>query len=298
MIEAQRQQAFPGSDIVIEQRLDPGANYDRAVVSYRSEGLKIYALMTVPRGQKPAGGWPAVVFNHGYIPPRQYQTTERYVAYVNRLARSGYIVFKSDYRGHGNSEGEPRSYGYPDYTTDVLNAFASVKRYPDADANRIGMWGHSMGGYLTLRAMVISREIRAGVIWAGVVGSYAEVANMWFNRRPGTGGIPGDSRQWRETLYAEYGTPEENPAFWDAISATSYLTDLSGPLQLHHAATDTHVPVELSRQLSARVKATGGDVEYFEYANDDHNLSANFTQAMNRSIAFFDRAFNQTGQTG
>lgn len=144
MIEAQRQQDYPGSAIVVEQTLDPGSNYDRAIVSYRSEGLKIYALMTVPRGERPFGGWPAIVFNHGYIPPRQYRTTERYVAYVDGLARSGYIVFKSDYRGHGNSEGEPRSYGYPDYTTDVLNALTSVAQFNGADPNRVAMWGHSM----------------------------------------------------------------------------------------------------------------------------------------------------------
>ena len=47
-----------------------------------------------------------VIFNHGYIPPAQHRTTERYVAYVDAFARNGYIVFRSDYRGHGNSEGE------------------------------------------------------------------------------------------------------------------------------------------------------------------------------------------------
>ena len=34
------------------------------------------------------------------------------------------------------------------------------------------MWGHSMGGYITLRSMVITNTIKAGVIWAGVVGPY------------------------------------------------------------------------------------------------------------------------------
>ncbi|NIO68452.1 MAG: hypothetical protein GTN71_05245, partial [Anaerolineae bacterium] len=101
MIEVMRQQAYPGSEITIEETLDPGSNYDRYIASYLSEGLKIYALLTVPRGEKPESGWPVVLFNHGYIPPDQYRTTERYVAYVDAFARNGYIVFKSDYRGHG-----------------------------------------------------------------------------------------------------------------------------------------------------------------------------------------------------
>jgi len=87
-----RKREYPGSDIVVEQTLAPGANYNRYVASYQSDGLKIYALMTVPMGQKPKTGWPAIIFNHGFIPPDQYRTTERYVAYVDALARSGYIV--------------------------------------------------------------------------------------------------------------------------------------------------------------------------------------------------------------
>lgn len=179
-LQAMRGREYPGSDIVIEQVLPSGDNYDRYIASYLSEGLKIYALLTVPRGEKPATGWPAIIFNHGFIQPEVYRTTERYVAYVDHLARNGYIVFKSDYRGHGDSEGEANgAYGSPDYVVDVLNALASMKRYPDADPNRIGMWGHSMGGYITLRSMVISRDIKAGVIWAGVVGSYPDLFTRW-----------------------------------------------------------------------------------------------------------------------
>ena len=161
-----RMTPYPGSDITIEQELARGANYRRYYASYLSQGLKIYALLTIPDGEQPATGWPAIVFNHGYIPPAQYRTTERYVAYVDWLARSGYIVFRIDYRGNDRSEGVASgAYGSPGYTVDVLNAVASLKRFPQANPNRIGMWGHSMGGFLTLRAMVISPDIKAGVIW-------------------------------------------------------------------------------------------------------------------------------------
>ena len=181
-IEVMRQQAYPGSEIVFEQTLTPGANYDRYVVSYLSDGYKIHALMTVPTGPKPASGWPVIIFNHGFIPPAQYRTTERYLAYVDAIARSGYIVFKSDYRGHGSSEGTPEGgYGTPAYTDDVLNALSSVKAYRDADPNRIGMWGHSMGGQLTLRAMVVSKDVKAGVIWGGVVAPYPNVFDRTAN---------------------------------------------------------------------------------------------------------------------
>ena len=294
-ISAMRAREYPGSDVVVESVLDPGVNYNRYIVSYLSEGLKIYALMTVPNGEKPATGWPVVIFNHGFIPPDVYVTTERYVAYVDLIARSGYIVFRSDYRGHGNSEGEARgAYSSPDYTVDVLNAVATMKRYPDADPNRIGMWGHSMGGYITLRSMVITKDIKAGVIWAGVVGSYPDLLSRW-RRGPGAS-VPPTPRpgSWRVSLMETYGAPEENPEFWNSISANSYLTDLSGPIQLHHGTADEDVPLEFSETLFYQMLEAEQYVELYKYDGDNHNISNYFSTAMQRTIEFFDRFVKQS----
>jgi dienelactone hydrolase len=285
-----RDQSFPGSEVTIEETLEPGPNYNRHIASYRSEGLKIFALLTVPYGERPESGWPVIIFNHGYIPPEQYRTTDRYVAYVDGFARSGYIVFRSDYRGHGFSEGQARGgYGSPDYTVDILNAIETMKNYPEADPERVGMWGHSMGGYITLRSMVASEDIKAGVIWAGVVASYPDLLERWTRRAGSSDAPPSRPRSWRVTLAETFGTPEENPIFWDSISANSYLEDLSGPVQLHHGTGDTHVPIEFSASLNEQIQAAGRLVEYYEYQGDDHNLSNAFSLAMGRSIAFFDQ---------
>jgi dipeptidyl aminopeptidase/acylaminoacyl peptidase len=244
--------------------------------------LKIYAMMTIPWGEKPPTGFPVVIFNHGYIPPDQYRTTERYVAYVDAFARNGYIVVKSDYRGHGDSEGDAESaYGSPGYVIDVLNALASARRYPDADPNRIGMWGHSMGGYITLRAMVAQQDIKAGVIWAGVVASYDDLFESWF------GG--GNRRGWRSDAVERYGTPDDNPTFWNALSANSYLADLSGPIQLHHGTGDTSVPYAYSVTLDEQIRAAGRFVELFLYPNDDHNIATNRDNALTLSVVFFNQ---------
>jgi dipeptidyl aminopeptidase/acylaminoacyl peptidase len=299
MIEVMRQQTYPGSELVIEQELAPGSNYDRYIVSYQSEGLKIYALLTMPQGETPESGWPVIVFNHGYIPPDQYRTTERYVAYVDTFARNGYIVFRSDYRGHGDSEGEASSaYGAPDYTVDVLNGMASVKGHPDADPGRVGMWGHSMGGTITLRAMVVTDDIKAGVIWAGVVAPYPDLWERWqrrFSERPtptpNPDGTPG--RRWTQELL-EYGTFEKNPTFWASIDPTFHLDDLSGPLQLHHGTADESVPVEYSENLYVQLEEMGQTAELYVYPGDNHNISNSFGTAMQRSVQFFDQHVKRT----
>jgi dipeptidyl aminopeptidase/acylaminoacyl peptidase len=288
-ISLMRQRAYPGSEITLEQELDPGANYRRYYASYLSDGLRIYALLTIPNGEMPEGGWPGIVFNHGYIAPNEYVTTERYIAYVDLLARAGYVVFRIDYRGHDRSEGNARgAYGDPGYTVDVLNAVSALQQFDQVNPAKIGMWGHSMGGYLTLRAMVISPDIKAGVIWAGVVASYPDMLTRW--RRPGpTPVISTSTRRWRIEWLEAYGAPDQNPQFWASISANSYLDEISGPLQLHHGTADESVPLEFSESLAAQMQAAGQPVELYIYDGDNHNLSASFSTAMTRSIEFFDR---------
>jgi len=295
-IEYMRRQEYPGSDIVIEQTLPPGSNYDRYIASYKSDGLKIYALLTVPQGEKPQTGWPVIIFNHGYIPPEQYRTTEKYLAYADAFSRNGYIVFKSDYSGHGNSEGKPEgAYYSPAYTIDVLNAVSSMKKYKEADPERIGMWGHSMGGTVTLRSMVVTGDIKAGEIWAGVVASYQDLANNWHhpvhNPQPF---VPSQREQaarrpGRQELIDKYGSFEANPQFWQSISPIAFVKDISGPIQLQHGTTDEEVPLLFSQRLDEALKKAGKTVEFFTYEGDNHNLSNDLDLALQRSVEFFDR---------
>lgn len=295
-IAAARSRDYPGSELITEQTLAPGVNYDRYIVSYKSDGLKQFALLTIPRGQRPATGWPVIVFNHGFIQPQQYRTTERYIAYTDAFSRNGYMLIRPDYRGHGSSEGRAAGgYGNDDYVTDVLNAFSTIRRHPDADPNRVGMWGHSMGGYITLRAMVLNPEIRAGVIWGGVVGSYPDMIYNWRSPPPAVVPTPaqtttgtGQQGSWRNVLLRDYGTPEQNPGFWASISANTYLADLPGPIQLHHGGADTSVPTSMSVTLDRQIREVGGSTELFIYPGDDHDISRSFGTAMNRSVAFMD----------
>lgn len=310
-IEVMREQSYTSSPITIEQTLDAGTNYNRYLVSYVSEGYTIYALMTVPFGSPPDSGWPVIIFNHGYIHPPDYRTTENYVTYMDMLASSGYIVFKSDFRGHGNSAGPivGGGYGSPGYTADVLNAIESLKNYEGADPDRFGMWGHSMGGQVTLRAMVVSQDIKAGVIWAGAIAPYSEIISQWSfggqerdddflsnilpeRNQSNDRTVQGWGQSfggWVEEFTATYGTYEQNPDFWETISPNSYLADLSGPIQIHHGTADWMVPLTWSEEFTQEMDAVNMPYEFYIYDDDDHNISGNYREAMQRTVAFFNQ---------
>lgn len=290
-ITALKSREYPGSKIEITSELPAAANYTQYLASYQSDGLKINGLLTIPNGEAPEGGWPAIVFNHGYIPPEQYRTNQRYESYVGGFARSGFIVFKPDYRGHGDSEGDPTgAYFSPGYTIDVLNAISSVRQLDNVNKDRIGLWGHSMGGHITLRAISVDPSIKAAVIWAGVVSDYPEflarrrAASSWQpSPRESTVNRPG-----RAQLLEQYGTPEQNPSFWQEISPWASLSELKTPIQLHHAKGDESVPWEYSQSLADRLQSLSQPVELFIYEGSNHNLSGTpFTLAMNRSVQFF-----------
>jgi len=300
-IVTMRKQIFPGSDIVIEETLSPRSNYSQYIASYQSEGLKIYGLLTIPTDPKPINGFPVIIFNHGYITPNTYVTTERYVAYVDAFARNGYIVFKPDYRGHGRSEGKPDgAYYSPAYAIDALNALSTIKQLKNpstsseliADPMRIGMWGHSMGGNIILRDIVINTtDIKAAVIWGGVVGSYDDLLNNWHKQI--TYQPPPDElalrNNNRKLLIDQYGTPETNPSFWKAIDPLSYISDITTPIQLHTGELDEEVPAEFSAAFYEKLILAKKSAEYYIYPFGNHDISSpNFETAMERSIKFFD----------
>lgn len=295
-IEPLKNREYPASEILVEETLTPETNYTRHIASYLSDGLKIYGLFTIPISEKPENGYPIIVFLHGYLDPVVYKTTERYVAYQDSLARNGFITFKPDLRGHGKSEGKPINSNFSqEYVIDTLNLMSALKKFPTANPNLIGMWGHSNGGGISMRAMEVSTEIKAAVIWAGVVGSYEDLlANYrskipWMNNR--------NPRMESEevldspdNLVKTYGEPNMNSPFWSKFDPYAFIQDINTPVQLHHGTNDTSVPVEISRHFYEVLKNTGKTVELYEYPGGDHNIaSPDFSTAMARTVEFFKK---------
>lgn len=292
-IAALRALDIQGSPITLEQQLANGASYSQYIASYISEGNKIYGLLTVPFGDPPPGGFKAIVFNHGYIPPDSYETTQRYVAYVSTLANHGFVVFKIDLRGHGNSEGEATgSYFSPGYTIDAIAALKSLQTLDYVDPQGIGMWGHSMAGNVVLRAMLVEPDIKAGVIWAGAVYSYDDFVKYRISdpsRPPSTGPETPSRRRSRE-LIETYGEPNSAEPYWHAVSLTANIDYLHSPLQIHHAVDDPVVNIGYSIDLSTVLAEHHKVYEFYQYAGGGHDInSPYFEDAMVLTVVFFQK---------
>lgn len=243
----------------------------------------------------PAGGWPAIVFVHGYIPPSLYKTEERYVAHIHALAQSGFVVFKIDLRGHGASEGEATgAYQSSDYVIDTLNAYAALEHADFVNPKAIGLWGHSMAGNITMRAWAAKPTIPAVVIWAGAVYTYLDLAQFGLNdtsyRPPPTSAEQTRQTSRRREMLEKVGSPSATSVFWQEVAPTSYLNDLKGAIELHHAIDDSVVNIGYSRGLMKLLDATSVPHELFEYPSGGHNIdNVNFTIAMQRTIDFFKK---------
>lgn len=245
-IEGLRKREFNGGEIKIEEVLPKESNFTPYIISYTSDNLKIYAAMNIPEG---IGPFPVILLNHGYYDTQTFQTGDGTNGMATILANNGYITLASDYRGHGKSEGQGGGH-QPEYAIDVLNLLASVKNIEKGDANRVGMWGHSMGGETSLRTVEATDAIKALVLWAPTLG----------------GGHSSDN------------------------SLMSNLTKIKTPISLHQGLSDTEVDPETSIILSDALKKEGKQLEYFEYEGQDHNFrNLGWDLISERTLDFYNK---------
>ena len=264
--------------------------YTAYMTSFDSDGFKVNGLLTIPTSTPGSTRFPAIVFVHGFIPPSTYETQKNYYDYVDYLSRNGFVVFKIDLRGHGNSQGEAGGgYFSSDYIIDLLHARAALAASDFVNPKGIGLWGHSMAGNVLLRAFAARPEIPAVAIWAGAVYTYADQQEFGINDnsyRPPTDNTARQRR--RGELRAAHGDFSPESLFWSQVAATNYLTDLRGAIEIHHAVDDTVVDIGYSRNLMKLLDRTSIPHQLFEYPSGGHNISGtSFTQAMNRTVEFF-----------
>lgn len=283
-IEALRARSYPGGPITIVRTLETTPAFTRTLIAYPSDGLRITGIMNIPSG---AGPFPVLILNHGYVTPPSVSGT--YLRdYADYYASHGYITISPDYRGYGGSDdGEnPFRIGY---AIDVLNLVSSVQALPQADANRIGMWGHSMGGGISTYVMVIDPRVKAFVLYGAMSADAAEnwrhIRAMWDRSGPD---------EWARLVG---GTPDELPEVYARLSPIHYLEYVRAPVSIHHGEADDQVPPAWSADLARRLQEVGVPVEYYSYPGASHTFRGDdWTLFMERTLAFFDRYVKNSGQ--
>ncbi|MBI3161544.1 MAG: acetylxylan esterase, partial [Chloroflexi bacterium] len=175
-IEGLRKHKYRSGEIVIREILLETETFTRYLIEYPSDGLTITGVMQVPRvGKSP---YPVIVMNHGFFSRTVYSAgdgTDRAAEFLNRR---GYLTVSSDYRSWGDADtGE--SLFYSGLAIDVVNLINALPSYPYADSNRIGMWGHSMGGGVTLKVLTVDARVRAAVLYSSVSADFEDIIERW-----------------------------------------------------------------------------------------------------------------------
>lgn len=162
-----------------ERALDGGESFSAYLVSYVHAGLELFAMVAVPRTKMPEAGFPVVIANHGYVPnPTNYGITaagidsrpgDYYRSVPELYASRGFMVVIADYRGHNTSDGldyvdDKDSIAY--YAEDVVALIHGLADLENADLDNVFMWSHSMGGPISMRALLATDIVKAASFWS------------------------------------------------------------------------------------------------------------------------------------
>ncbi len=267
------------SDIKIENEIRKTDIFESFKVSYLSDGLKLFALMNKPLNMANGNGLPVVIVNHGHIDPDVFSTERSYINTSAFFANNGYLVLKPDYRGHDNSQGEAEGLvSRIDYTIDVLNLVAAARKMPEVNKDKIYMYGHSMGGDVTLRVLEVSEWIKAATLWAPAVTDFPESV-LYFARK--------NNRDRRLQKYQQELASLFSPQDYDKVSTFANISLVNEPVIIHHSMTDESVPYSWGVNLADKMKNEGKNVELFTYPKDNHDIAKNWSTALNRDLEFF-----------
>jgi len=220
------------------------------------DGFPLEAELILPPDLDPAvkhpvwfttyGGPHTPVVNDGWAGGR---------AWDQALAAEGFVVFRIDPRpasgkGAASAWTAYRKLGIQELE-DIKDAIAWIKEKPYVDGERIGMTGHSYGGYMTAFAMTHSDLFACGVAGAPVT-------------------------DWRDydSIYTErlMGLPQDNPEGYKGSSVVAAAKDLHGKLLIAHGAVDDNVSLRNTMRLVDALQAAGQDFELMIYPGARHGI--------------------------
>lgn len=283
-VQALIEKDYNGDDLELGRVINRTEDYTTRIVTYRSEDLTVSGVMLIPDGKGP---YPVLVLNHGYINPDSYFPGQGMPREHDYLARSGYVVFHTDYRGHASGD-DDKGVDYElrlPYAVDTINAVYAVKRSDEEflDGDRVGWLGRSMGGNVTLNALVAQPNlVDAAVIYASTSSLAAQNWDQFYADSD-------DRRATNRKIERTYGLPDDNPAFWRAASPRTYFDRVADPLMVHHGTADDTCPIEWSEDIVDTLQRKGKDVTFYRYRDSGHTFEGTAWQrSIERTVDFFD----------
>lgn len=272
-------QSRPATQLAIAS-LTPEVLPKSTVVTYKSfDGTLISAIVTIPANLKRDGSNPAIVLPHG---GPTGQALDGYSRYATAFASRGYMVIQPNFRGstgYGKAfqDGNFKDLGGGDLK-DTVGAKNFLVATGYVDPKRVGIFGGSYGGFMTL--MAIGRtpdEFAAAVQWFGII-------------------------NWR-TMYRDQdellkayqrgllGTPDSDPKVYDAASPLTYINAAKAPLLTIQGENDIRVPRGQAQEVNDILKAKGNIVETIFYPAEGHGFQKRENQldSLKRTVAWFDK---------
>ncbi len=300
-IEGLRKHDFENGPITIVETLLETDNFIRYAIKYPSDGITITGVMQIPTVGEPP--YPVIVMNHGFFSRYIYNPgdgTDRAAEFLNRR---GYLTVASDYRTWGSSE-TAESLFYSGLAIDVINLMNALPSIPEADTERIGMWGHSMGGGVTLKVLTIDTRVKAAVIYSSVSADFADIIGRWGP------GCLGDVLEGEATfgcnssdvlpldipqdLTASYFNVSADPVMLEAVSPLYHLRSVTAPVQIVYGTEDGKVasgtPPEWSTKMYDAFIEADVDAQIFAFQGEKHSFIGDpWFVFMARTQLFFDK---------
>lgn len=277
-IENLRKSPASGSGFKLGKIVSRNSAYQKVEISYKSGPLTISGVMNIPTARPSAGGFPILILNHGLIHPSVYFSGRGSKREQDFFARHGYVTIHPDYRGLAKSSPNPARHHdfYAGYSEDVAALVDALKAINSKlfDYRRIGIWGHSMGGGIAARVMVLRPEVRAYVLFAPIS---ADVEDNFYE-------LSKEEVAWLRKTYGEEGSE-----IYRKMSPLEYFADVSAPVQLHHGTGDKDVPIEFSEKMYETLTSYGKKAEFFKYPGEAHEFGEAWQLAAERSLQFFDK---------
>jgi dipeptidyl aminopeptidase/acylaminoacyl peptidase len=227
-----------------------------------ADGTEIEGWLVKPIGFQPGRKYPMVLKIHGG-PHGAYGQTFFQTFHV--LSASGFFVLYSNPRGssnYGNQfEYATRGNWHVMDSEDFLNGVsAAVAKYPEIDANRLGVSGGSYGGVSTNWLTATSNRFAAAVSSRGIANWYS-----WW----GMSDIPS------MTEFEFFGFPWEQPQRYTHLSPLTHVANVTAPTLIIEAEEDWRTPMGEGEQWYMALQKLGVPTELVRYPRSSHGVSRN-----------------------